>query len=51
MYIVNKEDALYQKIMKNAVTLQDGGMKFEEAIAIAILNHKKSITVKANRCK
>ena len=30
MYIVSKEDVLYQKIMKDANELEDGGMKFEE---------------------
>ena len=39
MYIVSKEDDLYQQIMKDANKLEDGGMKFEEAIAVAILKH------------
>ena len=51
MYIVSKEDDLYQKIMKDANELVDGGVKFEEAIAVAILKHKKAITIKANSCK
>ena len=51
MYIASKEDDLYQKIMKDANKLEDDGMKFEEAIAVAILKHKKAITIKSNSCK
>ena len=51
MYIASKEDDLYQKITKDANKLEDDGMKFEEAMAVANLKHKKAITIKSNSCK
>ena len=51
VYILSKEDVLYQKIMKEANKLEGDGMKFEEAIAVVILKYKKAITIKSNSCK
>ena len=50
-YVVSKDDDLYQKIMKDVSKFEDDGLEFEEAIADAILNHKKAITLKCNSCK
>ena len=51
LYTRSKEDALFQMIMDAVDTLEDGGMKFEEALALAILKYKKAIATKVNSCK
>ena len=37
--------------MKAEYKLEDGGMKIGQALAAAIVKHKKAITLKVNRCK
>ena len=46
MYIQSKDDTVIQNIMKEADKLEDGGMKIEEALAVAVVKYKKAIQMK-----
>ena len=51
LYVRSKQDVLFEEIMNNTSKLEANGMKFEEALAAAVLKHKLSIISKVNRCK
>tara|TARA_Y100000296_G_scaffold83721_1_gene115398 strand:- start:13 stop:1059 length:1047 start_codon:yes stop_codon:yes gene_type:complete len=51
LYVRSKQDVLFEEIMNNTSKLEADGMKFEEALAAAVLKHKVSIILKVNRCK
>ena len=51
LYVRSKDDVLFQNIMDDTAKFEVAGMKFEEALGVAILRHKQAITVKVNNCK
>merc|ERR1719450_690565 len=43
LYVRSKQDDLFEEIMNNTSKLEADSMKFEEALAAAVLKHKLSI--------
>ena len=51
LYARSKKDVLFQRIMDKTSELEADGMKFEEALAAAVLKHIQAITNKVEICE